>query len=245
MRRLDVSWPVLAALVVFASGCGSARETGQSAGTPAPSEAEVRAANEAAGAVGTLLPVDEGERDPGFATFRNALLAAAAAQDTAAILAVTHPDIRVSFGADNGIAAFRGKWFSGAPDRDFFVELRAVLELGGTFRGDSQFVAPYVFALWPEHLDGFTHVAVTDADVSVRAAPLDDAAVLHTVSYAIFPLDDRHELADALSDWTVIDRGQDTPGFIATPDVRSPLHYRAFFQRQGGEWRMNLFIAGD
>lgn len=240
-------WIVLVVLcgVLAAAGCGRAPSTGDSAGTPERSEAEIRAANEAAGAAGTLMPADEAGRDPAFEAFLDGLVAAVARRDTAALLAAVHPNIRTSFGDDNGIEAFRRKWLGADARRDLWRELGDVLALGGTFSNDSQFVAPYTFSRWPEALDGFEHVAVTAADVPLRAAPLEDAAALATVSYAILRLDPNPALANALDGWTVIDRGEDTPGFIETRHVRSPMNYRAFFQREAGTWRMNLFIAGD
>jgi hypothetical protein len=236
---------VVLCCLIPAAGCGRARSTGDGAETPERNEAEIRAANEAAGAVATLLPVDESGRDPAFHAFHAALAAAVARRDTAALLAVVDPKIRTSFGDDNGIEAFRARWLGPDARENLWHELGDVLALGGTFSSDSQFVAPYTFSRWPESLDGFEHVAVTAADVPVRTAPLDDATVLATVSYAIFRLDPNRALANALDGWTVIDRGADTPGFIETGHVRSPMNYRAFFQRQAGTWRMNLLIAGD
>lgn len=34
-------------------------------------------------------------------------------------------------------------------------------------------------------------------------------------------------------------------GYIASRYVRSPVDYRAFLTREGGRWRMTLFVAGD
>jgi hypothetical protein len=60
----------------------------------------------AAQAPRTLLPVDEAVSRPDFFTFRARLAAAVAQRDTAAILEVIHPDIKSSFGGDDGIEDF-------------------------------------------------------------------------------------------------------------------------------------------
>jgi hypothetical protein len=88
-------------------------------------------------------------------------------------------------------------------------------------------------------------VVVTADAAPVRAAPLEDAAVLATVGHAVFRLDANHALASALEGWAVVDRGTGTPGFIEGRLTRLPLDYRAFFERRDGAWRMTLFVAGD
>jgi hypothetical protein len=45
-----------------------------------------------------------------------------------------------------------------------------------------------------------------------------------------------------------VDRGdaaRRAQGFVALQYIRSPVDYRAYFQKSGGRWRMTLFIAGD
>lgn len=235
---------VMLGVALGAAGCsrGPSGETGEA---PERAAAEIRAANEAAGAVATLMPVDEGRRHPDFAAFRDALMASVRHRDTAAVLAALDPDIKWSFGDDHGLAAFRARWLAADAPEDLFEELGEVLALGGTFASDTQFIAPYTFSRWQGEMDAYSHVVVTAADAPLRAAPLEDAEVLAAVGHAIFRLDANHRLAEALEDWAVVDRGTGTPGFIARRFTRSPLDYRAFFERRGGVWRMTLFIAGD
>lgn len=247
MRIQRVIWIALHAafLVTACARTPDTETTGRTAGPPAPTEAEVRAANDSAGAVGTLFPVDEGASDASFAAFRGDLKATIERQDTAALLAVVDPHIRVSFGDDNGIGAFRRAWLGPDAHGDVWQELGDLLALGGVFRSESLFVAPYTFAVFPEDLDGFEHVVVTGTDVPLRAAPLDDAAVVATVSHAIFRLHRNQTLARGLDGWTAVERGAAEPAFVESRAVRSPLDYRAFFTRSGGAWRMSLLVAGD
>lgn len=243
-HRLMRTALLCAAIAVAGCARGPSGEDGGEAGARRTA-AEHRAANEAAGAAGTLMPVDEASRNPEFATFRDALAVAVEHRDTAAVMAVIDPGIKWSFGADHGIDAFRAHWLGADAPENLWEELGEVLELGGSFASDSQFVAPYTFSKWQGAMDAYSHVVVTAADAPVRAAPLEDAAVLATVGHAIFRLDSNHGLADALEGWAVVDRGAGTPGFVARRFTRSPLDYRAFFERKSGEWRMTLFLAGD
>mgnify|MGYP006161516651 CR=1 FL=1 len=40
-------------------------------------------------------------------------------------------------------------------------------------------------------------------------------------------------------------RFDDAGTFIASSFVRSPVDYRAIFQKSGGQWRLRAFVAGD
>jgi len=244
MIRRWMVFAMFCALIV-AAGCGRSRPQDDGAAAPGRSEAELRAANREAGAAGTLMPIDEAGGDPGFEAFRAGLVAAVERRDSAAVLAALDPHIRWSFGDDTGIEGFRARWFGDDPPADLWEELGEVLSLGGTFAGDTMFVAPYTFSRWPSELDSYSHVVVTAADVPLRAAPLPDAEVLAEVSHAIYLLDSNRQLALSLDGWTPVDRGTGTPGFIESRHVRLPLDYRAYFQRRGGEWRMAMFLAGD
>lgn len=227
-----------------AAGCGPG-PAGRDAAAPPRTEAEIRAANEAAGAVGTLMPSDESPRDEALTAFLGGMRAAIARRDSAALLGMVDPHIKASFGGDAGIADFRRMWFGPDAHGDLWQELGGVLAHGGTFMNDSTFIAPYIYSAWPDAFFAFDHVAVPAADIPLRAAPLQDAAVLATVSHAILALHPNQALANALDGWTVVDRGADTPAFVETRFVRSPVGYRAFFQRRAGTWRMSLFLAGD
>jgi hypothetical protein len=54
-----------------------------------------------------LLPVDQAAAQPDFFSFRAQLQAALARRDVDAVLAVVHPEIKNSFGGNDGIAEFR------------------------------------------------------------------------------------------------------------------------------------------
>jgi hypothetical protein len=194
-----------------------------------------------------LLPVDEAVQRPDFFTFRAHLQAAVARRDWTTVLAAVHPDIRSSFGPDDGLPAFRAQWNDGASDGPLWAELGAVLALGGSFDRAGHFVAPYVFSRWPAELDAFEHVAVVGGRVRVRAAPRLDAEVLTAVSYAILPRATRSGELPAGEDdrWTGVTLPQGRTGFVAAAYARSPVDYRAIFSDASGRWQMVAFIAGD
>jgi hypothetical protein len=135
-----------------------------------------------------FLPVDEASKRPDFFYFRAQLQRAIARHDTAALLAVVHPQIRNSFGDNDGIDEFRRMWNIGAAGSQIWDVLGTVLGLGGSFHDTDTFVAPYVFSRWPGKVDSFEHVAVLGTDVRVRSRPDADAPVIATMSFAILPV---------------------------------------------------------
>jgi len=195
--------------------------------------------------VKTLMPVDEAAMRPDFLNFRMRLQNIVAKHDTAALLDIVHPDIKSSFGGDEGIENFKEFWRIKEPDSRLWTELAAVLALGGSFDGTEEFTAPYTFSRWPQGVDSFEHVAVIGANVRIRSEARADAAVITSVSYSILELHEEALQKDwAHEEWTAIKlNGQ--KAYVASRLIRSPIDYRARFVYSSGRWQMTLFIAGD
>jgi len=186
-----------------------------------------------------LLPVDQAATQPDFFTFRARLQAAIARRDEAAVVAAADPAIRTSFGDDDGIATLRAKLRD--PQDSVWADLATALALGGAFQSPDSFTAPYVFAAWPERFDSFECSAVIGERVRVRASAKPDSAVIATVSYDIVQvLPDQQDAAA-----TPVRLPSGVRGFVASQFVRSPIDYRAIFQRTNGQWRLRAFVAGD
>ena len=194
----------------------------------------------AAAQVGKLLPIDQAAKDPEFFAFRAQLQAAVARHDAEAVLAAVDPNIKNTFGGDNGIDAFRRRWKLPAGDR-LWDELGTVLAFGGGFFAKDAFSAPYVHQNWPEPFDSFTHVAVLGRGVRVRASPGPQGRVLTSLSFDIVPVVPPF----GKSEWTRIKLRDGRTGYISSRYVRSPVGYRAVFNKIAGRWRMTAFIAGD
>jgi hypothetical protein len=190
----------------------------------------------------TLLPVDEAAAVPDFFSFRARLLQVIARRDAAALLEIVDPDIKNGFGGDDGKAAFERDWRPSSADSRVWETLAAVLALGGKRSGEDGFTAPYVFAAWPDGIDGFEHVAVIGDRVVVRRAPRLDAAEVARVGFEVLRRgrDDRAPEA-----WTPVITPDGQPGYISSQYVRSPIDYRAFFTKKNGRWLMVMLLAGD
>ena len=192
-----------------------------------------------------LLPVDEGASQADFFTFRARLVVAIAERDAAAVLDVLHPDIKLSFGGEHGIDDFKQMWQIEEADSKFWKEFGTVLALGGSFDGPDMFTAPYTFSRWPRDVDGFDYVAVVGSEVRIRTLPRADAPVVTQVSYEVLQLDAEASSKDWMTeDWTAV-RIDGKKAYIATRFIRSPIDYRARFQKVDGRWRLVFFLAGD
>ena len=190
--------------------------------------------------VGKLLPIDEASRDPEFFAFRAQLQAAVARHDAEAVLAAVDQNVRNTFGGDDGIDAFRRRWNLPAGDR-LWDELGTALAFGGAFREGGHFAASYVFARWPEPFDSFGHVAVLGTNVRVRTQPDLKSRILTALSFDVVPL--AAPVGD--SEWARIKLRDGRTGYISSRYVRSPVDYRALFNKVDGRWRMTAFVAGD
>jgi hypothetical protein len=187
-----------------------------------------------------LLPVDEAASRPDFFSFRAGLQRAIARRDATALLAAVDPNIKNSFGGDDGIGEFRKSWKVDSTDSAIWDELGTVLGLGGAFFDKDTFTAPYTFARFPSGLDAFDHVVITGADVRVRSAARADAPPVTSVSFAILPVVSGSDDAE----WTAV-TVDGRRGFVASRFARSPVDYRAIFSYANGQWRLVTFVAGD
>jgi hypothetical protein len=188
----------------------------------------------------TLRPLDEAARRPDFLNFRRRLQDAVARRDERALLASVHPNVRISFGDSGGIQAFR-KEVVASRDENFWSEFATILRLGGRFREENAFDAPYTFASWPTDLDAFGCLAVIGTRVRVRAAPNLSARILATLDFAIVrTLPDR-----AGAEWRHIQLADGRTGYMASRYVRSPIDHRALFEFEKGRWWLMAYVAGD
>jgi hypothetical protein len=191
----------------------------------------------------TLLPIDGAPKDPGFLAFRTDLVAALERHDADAVLAVVDSGINNGFGGEDGIAEFESIWKPRDPESRLWKQFGAVLALGGAFQPDGGFTAPYVFTRWPDSIDAFTHVAIVGTNVAARATPSPKGALVGRLTYAIVArADDLSKDQDP--DWTRVRLGKRI-AYVASRYARSPVDYRAHFERKAGRWRLTVLVSGD
>ena len=188
-----------------------------------------------------LMPSDAGSKRPDFVEFRRALLQAATRKDTAAVLAVVHPQARVSFDGSGGPAAFKSLHIDDPVD-DFWTEFPAILRMGGRFRTPTEFDAPYTFANWPEGVESFECLAVIGTGVRLR-----EKATTRSRPLAVLNFDIVQHLIDGapVAGWEHVATADGVRGFVSSRYLRSPIDHRAMFAYQDGRWWLMAYLAGD
>jgi hypothetical protein len=192
-----------------------------------------------------LRPVDEGTKNASFAHFRSQLVRALESRDSAFVRSILDPQILVSLGGEYGRADFEANWKLDDPMSKFWSEMQRVLSLGGTLGPDGRgFTAPYVFSCWPDEHDAFEHVAVILPAAALRSRPSKSAPAVLRFSYDILRLATAPEEPPA--GWVFVETLDRTRrGYVPADRVRSPIDYRAFFERREDKWFLTVFVAGD
>jgi hypothetical protein len=194
----------------------------------------------------TLQPTDQAGAS--FRAFRDSALQALSRQDTAFLYRILTPDIKNSFGGDDSIAGFKRIWRMNEGNSAVWSALSRVLRMGGQQHGDSLFIAPYVYAFWPNSMDAFEHVAVVTPNATVRDQPAQTAPEAGTVSHSILKAEAWKDTSDGNttdSTWVRVSLPRGRTGWVRGMDVYSPVSWRAFFVKRNGRWQMQLFVAGD
>jgi hypothetical protein len=196
-----------------------------------------------------VRPFDEATQDASFLKFRNELKATIARKDALALMKIVDKNIKNGFGGEDGAAKFKAGWKPETPDSQVWRALSLVIELGGNFDNKTTFAAPYAFSAFPSDVDGFTTVVVTAEGAVMREKPKPDAPVVRTLDHDILTFAGeasgklQHEATEA--DWIEVKDAKGKRGFVRHLDVRSPIDYRAYFEKRRGKWLMTAFLAGD
>lgn len=199
-----------------------------------------------------VLPVDEAKQDASFFAFREKLIAAAERRDAAFILSVLDPKIELSFGGDAGIADFKRIWKVTSKGSEFWEIFLKVIKNGGHFYrqgGTTNFYAPYTFNGFPEGLDVFENEVIFGKNVNLRERPDAASPTVASLSYNIVKVDYQNSVKEMAGEerysWLKIETLGGKKGFVKSEFVRSPIDYRAGFEKKRGVWKMVAFIAGD
>lgn len=203
-------------------------------------------ASTAQGQSAKLQPVDEATKDPSFFAFRARLLTALAKKDVNYLISVLDPQIKTDFGGGGGVTDFKQAWHPERPSSQIWNELVSVLALGGSFDNGS-FSAPYVYSKFPEEFDAYEHQAVIEDGVRVRREPNTTSGIIKTLSFDIVKVivESPNENSAAKRQWLTVELADGQKGFMAKEYLRSPIDYRAIFEKKNGKWLMTAFVAGD
>ena len=83
----------------------------------------------------------------------------------------------------------------------------------------------------------------------LREKPTAGAVVITTLSYNVVKVDYENSVklknSDTEYDWLKVETLGGKKGYVKADYVRSPIDYRAVFEKKRGVWKMTAFIAGD
>lgn len=194
-----------------------------------------------------LHPYDDASRDPSFFIFRAQLLEAIQQRDASFVISILSPNIKNSFGGNDGVSEFRKYWKLERSDSKFWNTMIKVLALGGSFSGETSFMAPYIYSKFPDEFDAFEYGVVIGENVNVRKEPKLSGQVMSTLSYDIVKVADWKPINEAgkKQAWVTVSLTGDVKGYIAADYIRSPIDYRAIFEKKNGKWQLTAFVAGD
>lgn len=196
-----------------------------------------------------VRPLDEGKKDQSFSAFRDKLIEAVKKRDKKYLLSIVDPNIKASFGGDEGIKDFKAMWKIDSSKSKLWEELHVVLSNGGNFIDKNTFAAPYSFNAFPDDLDIFEYQMIFGNNVNLRAKPDLSAKVISQLSYNIVKVDYENSVSEGTEEpiykWLKIKTLGGKTGFVSAEFVRSPIDYRAIFEKKKGNWKMTAFVAGD
>jgi len=187
-----------------------------------------------------LPPVDRCASAPGFTAFREELLGVVARKDVERLLALSDENIMLSFGGDFGREAMRKMWELDRPAGSLiWQELGEALKLGCAM-SEGGAVVPSMATTLPANEDAF-EVMIAVKPGPLRAAPNDRARAIATLDWDLVSIGEW----DPDNRWARIRLRDGRTGYVRTDAVRSPIDYRAIFERKDGKWKMRAFVAGD
>ncbi len=196
-----------------------------------------------------VLPVDEGRKDASFVSFRQKLTEAIKKRDRKFILGILDRNIKNSFGGDGGIEEFKETWKIDNPKSEFWNKMLTVITNGGVFFSKDTFIAPYSFERFPKNLDAFEHQVIFGSNVNLRSQPEISSKLISQLSYNVIKVDYEKSVKERSNEnkylWLKVETLSGKKGFIKAKYVRSPIDYRAIFEKNNGKWKMGAFISGD
>ena len=193
-----------------------------------------------------IAPPESGKADAALNAVVNTLVTAAEAQDFAPFEAVLTPEATASFGGDYGPEGFKRAYGIGEAGSPFWPEFLKAARLGGVFLEDDLYTLPYTAGDLPETADPYLSVIAIGDKTLLYAEPTEGAAVIADVTHQLLEQIDIEpaDLERTGPDYVHVKADAGT-GYVKISEVRSPIDYRAVFQKIDGAWKLVAFVAGD
>lgn len=193
-----------------------------------------------------IFPKDDSVNDLSFMEFKLNLLKAIAKKDAEYIYSVITPNIKLSFGGQDGLTGMEVLWeLKTNPESKFWPVLERIIKLGCVSKETSSgkwFWAPYTYAQF--NGEPYQSLIVTGNSVNLRAKPDLKAKVLRKLDYAVVQIANPVKY-NPPTPWIQVQTPSGQTGYIASQYLISPLDYRAAFTKIDGAWKMVFLVNGD
>jgi len=194
---------------------------------------------------GAYAPRDECAKTPGARAFTTSLRGAIARRDVRAAVELAASDIRLDFGGGSGRAELR-RQLTGSEGPTLWREFEEAVNLGCAI-SEGDMVFPWLFAQDLGDVDPFDALVVTGPAVPLYARANARAAPIARLNWQLVIAQGEGLAPDArkrpLRRITVINSPLE--GYVPTGSLRSPLARRLIVSRQGADWKITAFVAGD
>jgi len=179
-----------------------------------------------------LVPVYEWSKDKTLTGFQSQMLELSRARDEKRLFDHLDPNVRISFGPGTGIEAFKRAWYT----QPHWDEILPIFFMGGgSFRDNDHFVAPSVYANWPERFDPFSFVVVMSRGVPLRESRDANSKAVAILSFDIVkPIGEKGHVR--LADGRI--------GWVDPKLLWSPAGYRVELVRKWGTWKIEALVSG-
>jgi len=187
-----------------------------------------------------LPPVDQCTADPSFVEFRSDLRRTIRRRDAKGLLAVVADDVHASLGGHVGKRDFIELWsLNQRSESKVWAELDKALLLGCSMRGGVPTIPSLGDQLDPGRDPFETLVALPGA--VLRRAPRDTSGAVTRLQWDVLTISKPWDGGA----WVAVRLDNGRRGFVLWARTRSPIDYRAWFQKRGGRWLIAGFLAGD
>ncbi len=194
----------------------------------------------------TLAPVDQSANDPQLVELIAVLVKACDEKDFKPFEAAISPDAIAGFDGSEGVAGFKAAYGIDDPNTTFYADFKAAVTLGGAYLDETTYGAPYVYAAWPEDIDSFEFTAAIGEKTQLYAKPSEDSRVLADVTHQLLQvIEEAPDASGAAPDGWIHVTANERHGYVKRSETRSPLDYRAVFQKTANRWWLGAFVAGD
>jgi len=192
----------------------------------------------------TLPPRNECAADPAYFAFEQQLRAAIHAKAPEKLLALVAPNIKSSFGGEDGIEEFRSQWrLNDGAASPLWVELERIVSLGCA-QAQSYAALPYMFKKLPDRFDAFETYVATGTNIVMREGPGSDTRAIARLDWDIMTR--VRDGGPASEDWIKVSSSTNHYlGYVHKSLLRSPIDYRLIVQPVDGALRIVSFLAGD